>query len=151
MTEKYEDFTDLITTSFRAIQRIKSRGMKRISLKASDADCIYYLSKYPEGLSNARLVELSGADKAVVSRTLSSLMEKDFVRMSDEDDGKKYGRRYILTASGQQTADGINEKVANIVSEIDKTVSTKNRETFYKVFHSISDELVRLSAEEQES
>ena len=148
MTSKYEDFTDLVMTSYRVIQRIKTAGMKKINLKAGDVNCIYYLSKYREGLSNARLADLSGVDKAAISRTLNALMQKGYVTLSAEDDSKKYGRRYVLTDIGRAAADEVNQKVDSVVSEVGKNISEKEGKVFYETFHSISEQLVKLSEED---
>lgn len=148
MTSKYEDFTDLIMTSYRVIQRIKTAGMKKLNLKAGDVNCIYYLSKYPEGLSNARLADLSGVDKAAISRTLNALMKTGYVSLSAEDDPTKYGRRYVLTGPGKAAADEVNQKVDSLVTEVGKNISMEEGHIFYATFHSISEQLVKLSEEE---
>lgn len=147
MTNRYEDFTDLIMTSYRVIQKIKTAGMKKIHLKAGDVNCIYYLSKYQDGLSNARLADLSGVDKAAISRTLNALMEKGYVSLSAEDDPKKYGRRYVLTEIGKTAADEVNQEVDNLVNEVGKNISAEEGDIFYETFHSISEQLVKLSEE----
>ena len=150
MTSKYEDFTELIMTSYRAIQKIKSSGMKKIHLKAGDVNCIYYLSKYPEGLTNNGLADLAGIDKAAVSRSLNALIDTPYVTLSAEDDQKKYGKRYILTDRGKAVADGVNKTVDAVVEEVAKRISSEESTTFYKTFHSISEALVNLSEEQGE-
>ena len=145
MTSNYEDFTDLITTSYRAIQKIKATGMKKINLKARDVDCIYYLSRYPEGLSNSRLVDLTGVDKAAVSRTLNHLADNGYVTLSPEDEQKKYGRRHVLTDPGRAAAAQIDRTVSEVVKTIGETINPNDRNRFYDTFHSISDQLTTLS------
>ena len=145
MQNKYEDFTDLITTSYQAIQKIKTAGTKDLDLKAADVNCIYYLSKHKEGLSNAGLADLTGVDKAAISRTSSRLIKNGYVAFSPEDEDKKYGRRYVLTEKGNAAAEAINQKVGFVVEEAGKNVSMEERDVFYKTFHSISEQLVKLS------
>ena len=145
MQNKYEDFTDLISTSYQAIQKIKTAGTKDLDLKAADVDCLYYLSKYKEGLSNARLAELTGVDKAAISRTSNRLIKNGYVTVSPEDDEKKYGKRYVLTDKGTVAAEAINQKVGFVVEEAGKNISSEERAVFYKAFHSISEQLVKLS------
>ena len=147
MSDKYENFTELIMTSYRAIYKIKEQNMKKINLKATDVNCIYYLSRYPDGLSNARLSELTGVDKAALSRRLSSLLESGYVELSDLDDPKKYGKRYVLTKSGRHLAESVNRKVDALVEEVGKHISEKESRAFYKTFNIISEELVRQSEE----
>lgn len=147
LASKYEDFTDLIMTSYRVIQKIKTTSMKKINLKAGDVNCIYYLSRYQDGLSNARLADLSGVDKAAISRTLNSLMDKGYVSLSAEDDPAKYGRRYVLTGMGRAAADEVNQKVESVVNEVGKNISIEDGTIFYATFHTISDQLVKLSEE----
>ena len=145
VTNRYEDFTDLIMTSYRAIQKIKAAGMKKIHLKAGDVNCLYYLSRYPTGLPNSRLADLSGVDKAAVSRTLNSLMKQGYITLSPEDADKKYGKRYILTAQGEAAANEVNQKVESVVDEIGQHIRLEESEVFYKTFHAISSALVELS------
>ena len=147
MASKYEDFTELIIASYRAIQKIKSSGMKKMHLKAADVNCIYYLSKYPEGLSNAGLADLAGVDKAAISRTINSLMSNGYVTLSAEDTQKKYGRRYVLNDSGKAVADRINRQVESVVKEVGKDISKEESTAFYKTFHSITNSLESLSNE----
>ena len=147
MINKYEDFTEFVMTSFRAIQRIKSYGMKKLGLKAGDVNCIYYLSKNQEGLSNVQLAELSGDDKAAISRTLNQLVKNSYVEIAEEDEGKKYGRRYVLTEKGKEVADKINSRVDSVVNEVGKDINKKEGRIFYETFHEISGRLERLSEE----
>ena len=147
MESKYENFTDLIMTSYRAIQKIKAEGMKKVDLKAGDVNCIYYLSRYRDGLSNARLADLSGVDKAAISRTLNPLMEKGYVTVSPEDAEKIYGKRYVLTEKGNVVAKGINQMVDNVVAEVGENIDSNESEVFYKTFRSICEKLVQLSEE----
>ncbi len=142
---KYEDFTEMVMTSYRAIQKIKSSGMKKIGLRAGDVNCIYYLSKYPEGLSNVQLSELSGNDKAAISRSCNFLVLKGFVEMAAEDDQKKYGRRYVLTEKGREAAERINQKVELVVNEVEKDVNIDEGRIFYETFRTIANKLEELS------
>ena len=131
-------------TSYRAIQRIKSAGMKKMDLRAADVNCVYYLSKNPDGLSNVQLSELSGNDKAAISRSINYLMKNGFVQLSAEDDAKKYGRRYILTDKGKDAAEKVNSRVEDVVNEVGKTINQDEGRIFYETFHTIAEKLEEL-------
>ena len=115
-----------------------------MNLRAGDANCIYYLSKNPEGLSNVQLSELSGNDKAAISRSMNFLMINGFVELSAEDDSKKYGRRYILTDKGKEAADKVNSRVEAVVNEVSKNIDKEDGRIFYDTFRTIAERLMVL-------
>ena len=79
MQERYIEFTSLITSLYRLIQKIKSTEMKEIGLKGNQVQCLYYLFYEEEGINAKNLSNLCSEDKAAISRTLKDLEWKDYV------------------------------------------------------------------------
>lgn len=139
--ERFEAFTTSVTKAYKSIQKIKLAEAERIGLKATHVMYMYYLGKNPEGLTATELCKLCIEDKAAVSRTIVDLTKKGFVMPAKTDSNRKYRTRTILTEEGKAINNNINEAIAIAVSKASKDLSESERENFYRVFFSITDNL----------
>ena len=141
LIERFEAFTTSVTKAYKCIQKIKLAETERMGLKANHVMYLYYLGKKPEGLTASELCKLCIEDKAAVSRTIVDLTEKGFVKPSETDTGRKYRIKIMLTPEGYERNKQLNEAIAMAVSKASSSLNEDDRETFYRVFFDITDNL----------
>lgn len=127
MDNRFENFTYLVLKIGKIIQRIKNIEMTEYGLRAVHVMCIYYLSKFSDGLTNRELANLTFEDKAAISRSLALLQEKEII----VEDSKKYKGKYTLTEYGLKIADYICERSNEAVEESGNDISPEERKQFY--------------------
>lgn len=141
MFDRFETFATTIATINRYVQKIKSMEMKTLGLKGTHVMCLYSLGKYPEGLTATQLCQFCGEDKAAISRTITELTEKDFVRSEASREKRAYRARIFLTEKGKSTMDYINDRVNHAVDVVGNGLTDDQRETFYQALSLICDNL----------
>lgn len=137
MIQRFQAFVAGVTMCYRYIQRIKSAEMTEFGLKGTHVMCIFFLHHNPEGLTAVQLCQLCAEDKAAISRTLSVLMERGYIRSED----KKYRARMQLTESGTEIACRIDSLIEQWVGFGGDGLSKEDRDTFYRVLGQISNNL----------
>ena len=130
MFDRFETFATTIATINRYVQKIKSMEMKTLGLKGTHVMCLYSLGKHPEGLTATQLCRLCGEDKAAISRTITELTEKDFVRSEASREKRAYRSRISLTEKGKYALDVVGNGL-----------SDDQRKTFYYALDLISNNL----------
>ena len=93
MNTRFDRFTAAISSIYQDIRRIKLAEMKRYDLQSGHTDCLHLLLHNPEGLTSGELAEHSGMDKAAISRYMSVLEERGFVK-SEGAEGTVYRRKW---------------------------------------------------------
>ena len=73
MISRYEQFTALISSIDRAIQKIERDEMVKLGYKGAYAQYLAAMKRYPEGLTAAQLCYICDRDKAAVSRSVGEL------------------------------------------------------------------------------
>ena len=141
LIERFEAFTTSVTKAYKCIQKIKLAETERMGLKSNHVMYMYYLGKNPEGLTPTELCKLCIEDKAAVSRTIVDLTEKGFVKPVDTDSGRKYRTKVMLTQEGMERNKQLNEAIAMAVSKASSSINEADREKFYGVLFSITDNL----------
>ena len=141
LIERFEAFTTSVTKAYKCIQKIKLAETERMGLKANHVMYMYYIGKNPEGLTATELCKLCIEDKAAVSRTIVDLTEKGFIKPAETDSGRKYRTKIILTEEGKDINKQINEAIAVAVSKASRSLNDAERESFYRVFFYITDNL----------
>ena len=144
LIERFEAFTVSVTKAYKCIQKIKLVEAERIGLKSNHVMCIYYLGKNPEGLTATELCKLCVEDKAAVSRTIVDLTKKGFVKPTETDSGRKYRTKIMLTQEGRDINKQMKEAIAMEVSKFSSSLDEDERESFYRAFSHITDDLERI-------
>ena len=103
--------------------------------------CLYSLGKHPEGLTATQLCRLCGEDKAAISRTITELTEKDFVRSEASREKRAYRSRISLTEKGKYSMTYINDRVNHALDVVGNGLSDDQRKTFYYALDLISNNL----------
>ena len=112
-----------------------------MGIKANQVMYLHYLGKNPKGLTPMELGKYCLEDKAAVSRTILDLTKKGFVKISDEDVARKYRAKIVLTEDGKLINEKINNVIADAVDKASKYLNKSERDTFYRMFNCITDNL----------
>ena len=140
MISKYELFSSSVSCLYRDIQKIERNEMAKFGLKGPHAQCLLALSRYPEGITAAKLCEICEKDKAAISRSVAELEERGLL-MRIERNGLRYRAVLKLTEEGRNAAGVVNEKARQAVEQAGEGLNDAQREVFYKVLALIADNL----------
>ena len=140
MISKYEIFSSSVSCLYRDIQKIERNEMAKFGLKGPHAQCLLALSRYPEGITAAKLCEICEKDKAAISRSVAELEERGLL-IRQERNGLRYRAELKLTESGNNAAAAVNEKARQAVEQAGEGLNDAQREVFYKVLALIAENL----------
>ena len=132
MISKFERFSTAISFINRCIQKIEREEMAKYGLKGPHAECLLVLNQYPDGITAAKLCEVSDKDKAAISRTLAELEEAEMI-IREDPDGKRYRAMLKLTEKGRKIAADVNYLMSLAVAKAISGVEYSQGEAFFKV------------------
>lgn len=139
MTERYRDFTVLITKINRNIKRIKTEEMSEFNLRSPHVTCLYYL--YKTGGTTAKdLGELGQEDKATISRSIEQLEKEGYIICLSAQK-KKYNAMLNLTRKGEEIAKKISEKIDRILAIAGGDIPDDKRKIMYECLSIIDENL----------
>jgi len=143
MVDRFERFSLAIAEVSRSWHRLAADEMERHGLKSSHAVYLTALYACPEGLTAAKLSELSGKDKSDVSRMVA-ILEKKGLLYKEAAGEKLYRARLKLTDAGRAAAEQVRRAAAVAVEGASRGVSDDEREVFYRVLETIAANLDEL-------
>ena len=143
MLNRFEQFTSVISALCRDVQKIERDEMEKQGLRGAFAQYLLAISRYPEGITAARLCEVCEKDKAAVSRILAELEEAGMI-LRENRNGSRYRAILLLTDRGQEAAAAVVEKARLAVELAGKGFGAEEREVFYRVLSIISGNLHKL-------
>ena len=132
MISKYELYSTFISSMYHDIQHIERTEMAKYGLKGTYAQFLVTLSRFPEGVTAARLCEICEKDKAAVSRTMVELEQAGLVHRREKS-GVHYRVPLILTEKGRETAERIKHLAVLAVEQASEGLSDQERDMFYRV------------------
>ena len=144
MLDRFVQFTAVISSIYRFIQKIEREEMEKYGLKGACAQYLLAMLHHPEGITAAALCEVCDKDKAAVSRILSELESKGLVTRADRGDST-YRAPMILTAEGKAAADYVCRKAALAAEIAGKDLSEESRNAFYLALDSLAKNLRDIS------
>ena len=139
MRERFRTFTVLITKINRAIKKIKTEEMEEYNLKSPHVSCLYYLFKQGS-LTATELVDICQEDKAAISRSIEYLEKNGHIEC-DSTYKKRYNSALKLTEKGVKIAEGIADKIDNILDLASEGLSEEKRKILYESLILISKNL----------
>lgn len=145
MSDRFQDFTHLISNIGRTINKIKNIEMKKFGLKGTQVNCLFYLCENPQGMTAQEICIRSSEDKGAISRALKELEENNFIESEKDETKKKYNCKLKLTAKGMEVAKYIEEKIASILNYDKNFISDEELSSFYRTFNKIYDNLKNIS------
>ncbi len=142
MVERFARFSYAIFEISRCWHKLAAEEMEKYGLKGTFSVYLLALQRN-DGLTSAKLCEMCGRDKADVSRAVSLMLEKGFVRR----EGSNYRAALYLTESGRQAAELVCCRAARGVALAGQGFSEEDREVFYRVLETVTANLQDLSKE----
>jgi len=146
MNEKFEAFTSAVTRAYKCIHKIKSREAEGLGLRGNHIMLMYYLGQNPDGLTGSQLCQLCNEDKAAISRTVVELTRMGYIASTESAPRRKYRSRLILTDTGLEINKNLTDCIARAVSSASFGFDDNERQCFYKVFLTITDNLEAICA-----
>ncbi len=143
MVDRFERFSFEIYELSRYWHKIAADEMEKYGLKGPYAVYFTTLYRSPEGITAARLSEVSGRDKADGSRAIAAMEKQGLV----VKEGNQYRALLKLSPAGIQAAHQINERARVAVELGGKGLTPENREIFYTAMEQIVANLQILSEE----
>ncbi len=146
MIKRFEQFTAAISSIYRFIQKIERDEMEKYGLKGACAQYLLAMAAHPEGITASELCEICSKDKAAVSRILNEMEAKGLV-LRNTDGETQYRIRLILTETGKEAANYVNQKAAIAAELVGKGLSAEDRKAFYASLALIAANIEALSSQ----
>lgn len=143
MVDRFERFSYAISEISRCWHKIAADEMEKYGLKGSHAIYLTTLYRYSQGITAAKLSELSGKDKADVSR-MTAIMEKKGLIVKE---GSSYRALLKLTPTGREAAEHVRGRASVAVENASRGLSDENRAIFYQALELITANLQNLCEE----
>lgn len=140
MISKYELFSASVSCLYHDIQRIERVEMAKFGLKGPHAQVLLAMSRYPEGITAARLCEICEKDKAAISRSVSELEQAGLLQRT-EHNGIRYRALLVLTQQGISAAQAVSGRARQAVEQAGEGLTDAQREVFYSVLALIAGNL----------
>ncbi len=144
MQSRYEQFAGSVLCLYRCIQKIQRTEMAKYGLKGSHAQCLLAASRYPEGITATELSQLTGKDKAAISRTLSELSREGLIARQCRD-GQIYRSPFLLTEQGHAAAGRVEQAARLAVEQAGVGLTEEHRTIFYATLDLLATNLIRIS------
>lgn len=144
----FELFTLTLSSILKSVKKLKDSRMSQFGLRGSHVMLLYQLGNHPEGLTPVDLAESGSVDKALISRTISDLQEKELVCTLQSE--KKYKVRLCLTPVGEEIAAYIAETVGKIQQQVSGEIPKEDLEVFYRTLFTLRDNFDKLVKEKDE-
>ena len=140
MQNRFERFTHAIFEISRYWHKITAAELEHLGLKGTYAIYLTVLSRFPEGLTAAKLCERAGRDKADVSRALADFEQKGLI---DRQNG--YRSLVVLTEAGRHAAEFVRSRAELAVTVASEGVSAEMRTAMYEALGRIAENLQAIS------
>lgn len=140
MLTKYELFSSSVSKLYHDIQRIERVEMANFGLKGPHAQVLLAMSRYPEGITAAKLCDICEKDKAAISRSVSELEQAGLLRRTERN-GIRYRALLILTDKGVEAAQAVSQRAQQAVEQAGEGLTDGQREVFYAVLALIAENL----------
>ena len=136
MQERFKEFTFLIAKLNKYIHKIKTGEMAEFNLKGPHVTSIYYLYKCG-ALTAKEIRNLSGEDKASISRAIDYLEERGYVTCESCAE-KRYNAKLILTDTGKEIGKRITDKIDRVLEASSIGINPEHRAIMYKTLALVS-------------
>ena len=143
MLDRFERFSFAISEIYRCWHKLAADVLAKYDLGSAHAIYLHTLCSNPEGITAAKLGELSGKNKADVSRMVAILESKGMLEKQAVGDNM-YRALLTLTPLGQEAALHVRERAAVAVELAGAGMSDCDRTIFYRSLEQISTNLQTL-------
>ncbi len=143
MVNRFERFSVMITEISRCWHKIATEEMEKYELNGCHAVYLTTLYQYVDGITAAKLSELSGKNKSDVSRMVSIMEKKGLVKRKRVHKNL-YRALLSLTEEGRKAAEQVSVRADLAVEYAGRGITDENRKIFYLVLEQISANLQNL-------
>ena len=145
MLDRFEHFTYATNEITRFWRKLAGDEMKKHGLKSNHAIYFTLLANNKEsGLTATQMCELSGRDKADVSRMLALMEEKELL-IKQGGHQNLYNGVFKLTDKGLAVAKSVSGRAEKAVALAGKDLSDEKRRIFYEALDSIVENMRELT------
>lgn len=147
MTDRFEQFSFIISGIYRKLQKIKRDEMVKRGYKGAFAQYLATLSRYEEGLTSTELCEICDKDKAAVSRIIAKMEEKELIQR-EKKAVRSYRSKITLTEKGKEVADFVAKRAHAAISAVSKEIMTdEERVAFYSILDNVYKNITKIDTE----
>lgn len=143
MVERFEQFSALISSAYRQVQKLERTEMETYGLKGAFAQYLLIMSHYPRGMTATQLCEACEKDKAAVSRVVAEMESKGLVVREGEGE-QSYRALLFLTDEGRRAAEFVSQRASVAVIKANEGISEENRRIFYETLEQFNGNLQRI-------
>jgi len=144
METRYELFSHLIASIYRDIQKIEREEMVQYGFRGAYAQYLAALRSAKEALTSAQLAEITGRDKAAVSRVVTEMEEKGLIRRETAGENL-YRAQITLTEEGRRAADFVAERAKKAVLSGGSHMNEQERTLLYRNLDQIAKNLTNIA------
>lgn len=130
MISRYEQFSYIISSIYRQIQKIERDEMIKYGVRGSYAQYLAAMSRHPEGMTSTQLCEVCDRDKAAVSRALADMEDHGLVMRQSATDSN-YRATITLTQQGRKLAAIVFDRAQTAVDAAGQGLTDEDRKVFY--------------------
>lgn len=141
MIKRFEEFTSVISSIHRDVQKIERNEMECYGLKGAYTQYLLAIAHRPEGLTAAQLCEICDKNKAAVSRIVSEMESAGLIIRS----ANPYKALLMLTQKGKEAAEFVKDRCSLATALAGEGLSEQDRSVFYTTLHRIASNLQNLS------
>ena len=138
-SERFEQFSSLISGIYRDIQKLKTKWTEPLGMKSVHIFWVYLLKNHPEGLTAAELSRHSQSNRSLVSREIRELIDLGYVAHVDSSHKSSYGSKLVLTESGMKVAQTISEPSLDIQNKVNTGISEDDLIVLYRTLSILMD------------
>ena len=149
-TERFEQFSSLISGIYRDIQKLKAQRAAAIGMKSVHIFLVYLLKNHPEGLTASELSRHSQSNRSLVSREIQELIDLGYVTTSQGTHKRRYGQKLILTPDGEKAANYISSISMDIQNQVNTGIPEGDLITLYRTLGILMDNFHKLTEQSQE-
>lgn len=126
MNEENMHFIQLNSKIYRNIQTYLDKVLQIYELSSGALPYLFFLEKQ-EGISQNKISEVIGNDKAMSARTITRLIELGYVyKKTDERDSRAY--KLYLTSNAKEIMPKIHEEIQALLSLITEDLSDNEKQ-----------------------
>jgi len=132
MLSRYEEFSFVISSIYRGIQKIERGEMVKYGYKGAYAQYLAALTRYPKGLTLMQLCDACEKDKAAVSRAVADMEAIGLIAREGIGGRKSHYRALLkLTEEGKKISAIVCERAQAAVNLVGSELTEEQRSAFY--------------------
>lgn len=131
-TERFEQFSSLISGIYRDIQKLKTKWTEPLGMKAVHIFWVYLLKNHPDGLTASELSRHSQSNRSLVSREIQELIDLGYVMPEQASRQRRYGQKLLLTDRGREVAERISEASLEIQNQVNAGIPEEDLIVLYR-------------------